>query len=196
MPRRQSRVTEKTRPHRRVRCALPAGSRRQCFAWDSAGMSGLRRQKTARDGTPEPKNEKSGSTAGRKEQPLRERADPQLVRRAWPTAGREREQSAFSQRDREQPSVVAGFPRHSAPNKMVETPGATERQVPTPQSSAQAPTVQTVLKSWKLHSRSCRQGHRDPSKDRGEILQLQYTDEKVDTTAESSEDSVNAAGTQ
>ena len=38
--------------------------------------------KTARDGTPEPENEKSGPAAGRKEQPLRERADLQLVKRA------------------------------------------------------------------------------------------------------------------
>ena len=45
--------------------------------------------KTARDGTPEPKNEKSGPTAGRKEH-------GQLQA--------DRGQSAFSQRDREQPS--------------------------------------------------------------------------------------------
>ena len=35
--------------------------------------------KKARDGTPEPKNEKSGPTAGGKEQPVRERADLQLA---------------------------------------------------------------------------------------------------------------------
>ena len=40
----------------RERC--PRGQRRRCFAQDSAGMDGLER-KTAREGTPEPKNEKS-----------------------------------------------------------------------------------------------------------------------------------------
>ena len=46
------------------------GQWRWCLAQDSAGMDGLKRE--------------------RKEQPLRERADPQLVRRAQPTAGRQR----------------------------------------------------------------------------------------------------------
>ena len=40
----------------RERC--PRGQRRRCFARDSAGMDGLKR-KTAREGTPEPKNDKS-----------------------------------------------------------------------------------------------------------------------------------------
>ena len=50
-----------TRPHRR---AVPAGSRRQCSAQDSAGMIGLK-GKTAREGTQGPMKEKSGSTAGK-----------------------------------------------------------------------------------------------------------------------------------
>ena len=40
----------------RERC--PRGHRRRCFAQDSAGMDGLKR-KTAREGTPKTKNEKS-----------------------------------------------------------------------------------------------------------------------------------------
>ena len=55
----------------------------------------------------------------------------------------DREQLAFRQSYRKQPSVVSRSPRHSALNKIVETPGATERLVPTLQSSAQ-PTVQTA----------------------------------------------------
>ena len=39
----------------------------------------------------------------------------------------DREQSAFSQRDRKEPSVVSRSPRHSALDKIVGTPGATER---------------------------------------------------------------------
>ena len=63
----------------------------------------------------------------------------------------DREQSALSQRDRKQ---LSRSPEHSALNKIVETPGETERQVPTLESGAQAPTVQTALKVWKLSSRS------------------------------------------
>ena len=44
---------------------MPAGSRRQCLAQDSAATSGLKRQQP-RDGTPVPKNDKSGPTAGKK----------------------------------------------------------------------------------------------------------------------------------
>ena len=55
----------------RERCLR--GQRRRCFAQDSAGMDGLRR-KTAREG--------NSRTQERKEQPLRERTDLQLVRRA------------------------------------------------------------------------------------------------------------------
>ena len=62
----------------RERCPRGRGgsaSDRTVQAW-----SGLNRKtKTARDRTPETK---IGPTAGRKEQPLRERADEQLVRRA------------------------------------------------------------------------------------------------------------------
>ena len=67
---------------------------------------------------------------------------------------KERKEHSQLQADRKQPSVVSTFPRYRAPNKIVETSGATERQVPTLQSSAQAPTDQTVLKAWKLSSRS------------------------------------------
>ena len=103
-------------------CAVPAGSRRQCHAQDSAGMNGLKR-KIARD---------------------------------WDLRTQERKEHSQLQADRKQPSVVSRFTRHRAPNKMVETPGATERKVPTLQSSTEASTVQTVLKVWKLSSRSSR----------------------------------------
>ena len=70
------------------------------------------------------------------------------------SAPKKKKEHSQPQADRKQPSVVSRCPRHSAPNKIVETPGATERQVPTLQSNPQAPTDQTVLKAWKLSSRS------------------------------------------
>ena len=45
-------------------------------------------------------DEKSGPTAGRKEQPLRERADLQLVRRALPTAGKDSDRTRSRTRTR------------------------------------------------------------------------------------------------
>ena len=136
---------------------------------------------TAMDGTPEPKNEKKGPTAGRRVQPLRERADLQLVIRVWPTAGRQG-QSAFSQRDKKQPSVVSRSPRHSALNKIVETPGVTER-AHRPRQSRQRSKIGSSPVA--VH----RRGHRDPCLDAEaawiqkivEIPQLQFMDEKVDT---------------
>ena len=109
---------------RRERC--PWG--RQCLAQDSAGMSGLERKRSqAWDPRTQERKEHSQLQADRK-------------------------QSAFRQSYRKEPQAFR-FPRHRAPNKMVETPGATERKVPILQSSAQAPTAQT-LKAWKLSSRS------------------------------------------
>ena len=55
----------------RERC--PRGQRRRCFAQDSAGMDGLKRKNS---------QGRDPRTQERKEQPLRERADLQLVRRA------------------------------------------------------------------------------------------------------------------
>ena len=91
--------------------------------------------------------------------------------------------------------------RHNALNKMVETPSATERQVPTLQSSAQESTVQTALKAWKLSSRNSSTwtsrslSQREIGYRRSRKFLLQYTDEKVEreTKAESPEDSVDAA---
>ena len=55
----------------RERC--PRGQRRRCFAQDSAGMDGLKRKNS---------QGRDPRTPERKEQPLRERANLQLVRRA------------------------------------------------------------------------------------------------------------------
>ena len=63
----------------RERC--PRGQRRRCFAQDSAGMDGLKRKNS---------QGRDPRTQERKEQPLRERTDLQLVRRAQPTAGKQR----------------------------------------------------------------------------------------------------------
>ena len=123
-------------------------------------------------------------------------------RHEWAPRTHERKEHSLLQADRKQPSVVTRFPGHSAVDKIVETPGATECKVPTLQSRAKVPTDQTVLKDWQLSSRSYQRGHQDPclgaEADRiqkiVEIPQLEYTDEKVDITAESSEDSADDAG--
>ena len=60
-------------------------------------MSGLRRQKkTARDGTPEPTKEKSGPTAGRKEQPIGPTAGKKSIANCRRTEGNQ----PSSQRER------------------------------------------------------------------------------------------------
>ena len=100
-------------------------------------------RKTASDGTPEPK---SGPTAGRKEQQLRERADEQRVKRAWPTAGR---QGAISLQSQERGTSVSHIKVHQTQCTHQDRGDAR-----CDGTRAQAPTVQTVLKAWKLSSRS------------------------------------------
>ena len=72
------------------------------------------------------------------------------------------------------------------------TPGATERNVPTHNSRAEVPTDQTVLKAWKhsIPSSSTRTSKAGPFRRSWRFLSY----EKVDITAESSEDSADDAG--
>ena len=83
--------------HEDVASLVPAGSRRQSLAQDSAGMNGLKRK----------------NCQGRD---LRTQ---------------ERKEHSHLQADGKQPSVVSRLTRHSALDKIVETPGGTERQVST-----------------------------------------------------------------
>ena len=96
------------------------------------------------------------------------------------------------QADRKQPSVGSRSPGNSALNKIVETTGVTER-AHRPRQSRQR---------LKLGSSAVAVHRQDPCLDAEatwiqrivEIPQLQYTDENVDISTESSEDRVDAAG--
>ena len=135
-------------------------------------------EKTARDGTPEPKKEKNEANC-------------------WQT-----EQLAFRQSYRKQPSVVVC----DSPDTVHST-RSWRRQV---LRNAKFPLLRAAHS--RRRNRQCsklgssavavhRRGHRDACLDAEaariqkivEIPQLQYTDEKADITAESSEDSVDAA---
>ena len=96
--------------------------------------------------------------------------DLQLVRRAWPTAGGQR--AIILQSKRQEKSISRSrSPRHSAFNKIVETPGATER----------------ARRPRQSRQRSMRESSAVA------VGSLQYIEEKVHITAESSEASVDAA---
>ena len=128
-----------TKPHRSERCPRGRGASVSHRTVQAAVDS---EDKTNLDWTPEPKNEKSGPTAGRQEQPLRERADLQLVRRAWPTASRQRAISLQSKKQETTISRIEIPPGHSALNKIVEMPGA--RTSPDSPDSAQSLEAQQL----------------------------------------------------
>ena len=128
--------------------------------------------KTAKDGTPEPKNEKSGPTAGRKRATTAGKSGPTSIANCRRTAG-------------SQPSVKQTGNNHQSDRdpqtQITQQDGRDARQ-----SSTEALTFQTVLKDRNLSSH--RGNHRDPCLSAEadwiqkivEIPPLQCNDEKVE----------------
>ena len=157
-----------TRPHHVSGAPGDSGagaSHRTVQAWMDS------REKTARDGTPEPKKEVKSNHCDGTPEPKNEKSGPTAGRKRATTAGKSGPTSIANCRRTEgsQPSVKQTTNNHHSyrdpQTQITQQDGRDARQ-----SSTEAPTVQTMLKDRKLSSRSSsRKPSRSLSQRRGRL---------------------------